>query len=94
MKNQALFFLTDKSTKIKCRLLQFLVGALRVKFPHVNCGYCLFYFRKDGLVADIFDHLVNLIVDISKTSETRLKGKEMYDKFRIPLFRNMESNKV
>ena len=31
MKNQALFPYEDKSKKIKCRLLQFLFGALRVK---------------------------------------------------------------
>ena len=30
MKNQALFFLKDESKKIKCRLLQFLFGAVRV----------------------------------------------------------------
>ena len=31
MKKQALFSLKDKSKKLKCRLLQFLLGALRVK---------------------------------------------------------------
>ena len=31
MKNQALFSLNDKSKKLKCHLLQFLYGALRVK---------------------------------------------------------------
>ena len=31
MKNQALFSLKDISKKLKCRLLQFLFGALRVK---------------------------------------------------------------
>ena len=31
MKNQALFSSKDTSKKIKCRLLQFLFGALRVK---------------------------------------------------------------
>ena len=31
MKNQALFSLKGKSKKIKCRLLQFLFGTLRVK---------------------------------------------------------------
>ena len=31
MKNQALFSSEDKSKKLKCRLLQFLFGALRVK---------------------------------------------------------------
>ena len=31
MKNQALFCLQDKSKKLKCRLLQFLFGTLRVK---------------------------------------------------------------
>ena len=32
MKNQALFSSKDKSKKLICRLLQFLFGALRVKF--------------------------------------------------------------
>ena len=31
MKNQALFSSNDKSKKLKCCLLQFLFGALRVK---------------------------------------------------------------
>ena len=31
MKNQALFSSKDNSKKLKCRLLQFLFGALRVK---------------------------------------------------------------
>ena len=31
MKNQALFSWKDKSKKLKCRLLQFLFGTLRVK---------------------------------------------------------------
>ena len=31
MKNEALFSSTDKSKKLKCRLPQFLFGALRVK---------------------------------------------------------------
>ena len=31
MKNQALFSWKDKSKKLKCRRLQFLFGALRVK---------------------------------------------------------------
>ena len=31
MKNQALFSSKDKSKKLKCRLLQFLFGAFRVR---------------------------------------------------------------
>ena len=31
MKNQALFSSKNKSKKLKCRLLQFLFGALRVR---------------------------------------------------------------
>ena len=31
MKNQALFSLIDKSKKLKCHLLQFLFGTLRLK---------------------------------------------------------------
>ena len=53
MKNQALFSLKDKSKKLKCHLLQFLFGALRVRssmvlvctvytgqFSHIG-GHCL-----------------------------------------------------
>ena len=36
MKNQALFSFKDKSKKLKCRLLQFLFGALRVKLSLKN----------------------------------------------------------
>ena len=32
MKNQALFSLKDKSKKLNCRLLQFLIGVLRVNY--------------------------------------------------------------
>ena len=39
MEHQALFSLKDKSKKIKCHLLQFFFGALKVK---IKCGnYCL-----------------------------------------------------
>ena len=34
MKYQALFSSKDKSRKLKCRLLHFLFGALRVKINH------------------------------------------------------------
>ena len=36
MKNRALFSWKDKSKKLKCRLLQFLFGALRVKANWVS----------------------------------------------------------
>ena len=38
MKNQALFSLKDKSYILKCRLLQALFGALRVKQEYVSFG--------------------------------------------------------
>ena len=37
MKNQALFSLKDKSKKLKCRLLQFLFGALTIKSDQGLC---------------------------------------------------------
>ena len=37
MKNQALFSLKNKSKRLKCRLLQFLFGTLRVN------GTCIFF---------------------------------------------------
>ena len=39
MKNQALFSSNDRSKKLKCHLLQFLLGALRVNFYK----YCIAY---------------------------------------------------
>ena len=36
MKNQALFSLKNKSKKIKCRLMQFLFGTLRVNLIRVK----------------------------------------------------------
>ena len=44
MKTQALFSSKDKSKKLKCRLLQFLFGALRVKNQLsfvTKCGACI-----------------------------------------------------
>ena len=43
MENQALFSSKDKSKKLKCRLLEFFVGALRLKYlvGYVS-QYCLF----------------------------------------------------
>ena len=38
MKNQALFSLKSKSKKLKCRLLQFLFGALRVNEDLAGMG--------------------------------------------------------
>ena len=42
MKNQALFSSKDKSKKLKCRLLQFLFGTLRVNSEntHSLTRYC------------------------------------------------------
>ena len=37
MKNQALFSAKDKSKKLKCRLLQFLFGALKVNIGTHHC---------------------------------------------------------
>ena len=58
MKNQALFSSKDKSKKLKCCLLQFLFGALRVKkgkrdtFP---------YFSVKHLVTSHWNHLAQKI---------------------------------
>ena len=43
MKNQTFFSSKDKSEKLKCRLLQFLFGALRVEQQY-NCHTIQFIF--------------------------------------------------
>ena len=42
MKNEALISLKDKSKKLKCHLLQFLFGALRVKTESAKMKICIF----------------------------------------------------
>ena len=49
MKNQALFFSKDKSKRLKCYLLQFLFGALRVKTTRMSihlmsCSFSRIFF--------------------------------------------------
>ena len=42
MKHQALFSSKDKSKKLKCHLLQFLLSALRVNSGKTACVHSLF----------------------------------------------------
>ena len=49
LKHQALFSLQGKSKKLKCRLLQFLFGALRVKSVHANKQYVLCVKKRNPL---------------------------------------------
>ena len=42
MKNQALFSSKDKRKKLKCRHLQFLFGALRVRVTENTFSFMLF----------------------------------------------------
>ena len=49
MKNQALFSMKDKSKKFKCRLLQFLFGALRVKHEKADNKTYIVKFKKNAL---------------------------------------------
>ena len=49
MKKQALFSSKDKSKTLKCRLLQFLFGALRVNHSITYVSFSLQYkLKKDG----------------------------------------------
>ena len=53
MKNQALFSSEDKSKKLKCRLLQFLFGALRVNVAMNSNSHLYFnsFFLKQLLIS-------------------------------------------
>ena len=46
MRNHALFSLKEKCKKLKCRLLQFLFGALRVKLLSIT-WFVLFIYEGD-----------------------------------------------
>ena len=55
MKNQVLFSSKDKSKKLKCRLLQFLFGALRVNkggiISNINLNGALTITQKEDTLA-------------------------------------------
>ena len=53
MKNQALFSSKDKSRKLKCCLLQFLFGALRVKLVNVSVFYVIVLYCFDKTIEEI-----------------------------------------
>ena len=60
MKNQALFSSKGKSKKLKCRLLQFLFGTLRVNTKSIQNSTILVYPTHDwrrmkGILANIVD---------------------------------------
>ena len=52
MKNQTLFSLKDKSKKLKCGLLQFLFGALRVKLFYSE-KICNFFFLSNFMKQEV-----------------------------------------
>ena len=61
MKNQALFSSKDKSKKLKCCLLQFLFGALRVK-TFLEGSFGEFISAKVHQIARGFLTKVNLVI--------------------------------
>ena len=63
MKNQALFSLKDKSKKLKCLLLQFLLGALRIN----TLILCALH----------YESLTNDYVDLIMLSTTGTTGSEV-----------------
>ena len=56
MKNQALFSLKDKSQKLKCHLLQFLFGALRVNVYRDTAMFFLPCFSKTNFMTSCLPH--------------------------------------
>ena len=57
MKNQALFSSKDKSKKLKCRLLQFSFGPLRVKLHNIK--FCIDISYKIITAAFVMVHVCN-----------------------------------
>ena len=62
MKNQALFSSKNRSKKVKCRLLQFLLGALRVVYGNERIRGPYFWLSiYNGVFLDCPDLLVSYI---------------------------------
>ena len=55
---------------------------------------CVFIIRKDGIVAEVFDHLMDVLIDICRNDSARLQAEEIFNKYRIYLFDDMASNKM
>ena len=72
MKNQALFSSKDKSKKLKCRLQQFLFGALRVNCfctSSLRLRFSLLITRDLAVSLDRRQKLCAILLDFSKAFE-------------------------
>ena len=67
MKNRALFSLKDKSKKLKCRLLQFLFGVLRVKTMAVVPLLLFLIILKQRKVKTVRRALYALVIEDKKS---------------------------
>ena len=82
MKHQALFSLKDESKKIKCCLLQFLFGALRVKMDYcisLAVRQSVFFLPKPSQNLDSF--LRWIYEGISKSFEPNMERARNLDLF-------------
>ena len=82
-KNQALFSLKDKSKKLKCRLLQFLLGALRVKN--------IYFFQVKTQLHHRLQELQPL-PEMLKSTELKLHDTE--DRLMVSERKNGDNNKL
>ena len=83
MKNQALFSSKGKSQKLKCRLLQFLFGALRVKVLNITTGITRYaiHFLCWVLVFNSSAVLAVIFVDLLMSKENLEQSKQLIKRF-------------
>ena len=66
MKHQALFSLKDKTKKFKCRLLQFLFGALRVKMYGYTPVFSTMFTKENNFCGILFVSLDDVALTKSR----------------------------
>ena len=59
----------------------------------MQCLRC-FYYRKDNLVNDVYDHMVTVIIDMTKDERAREAGSRIYNMYRRHFYKQLEDHKV
>ena len=56
--------------------------------------YFFVHYRRDGVAVGIFDHLMEVILEIFRNDHARKEGEDIFNKFRVYLFIEIRDFKV
>ena len=64
-----------------------------ISYAGLDIDIFIMHYSKDRIILEIFDYVMDMIVEISKNDHFREEGNEIYDRFRIYLFCELDDQK-